>query len=317
MHIAGGLPQVVAEWKDREVDSLDTDRLPRIAQEVIDGRYEPLAQELRKAEDREFLFQLAIMPSILPVAALADLSGKSPQQLSDILQDWCGRRLLKKTNGTYQFEHEKKQDLARSTLRQVLNQQGKPTAREVYDFYLANVGFPDKSHPDAPAYWRFAAALRAWADLSVGEVRFLEQAVECRFSEKGRVRDVPKVRAIIPAPWATRFLLFHLAATSFPDTQQVVDSLFDNVLEDPERFRRPGNLAKGLVNVLVAYGKAERLGDFDRVLDELRQLQKARPEDADVAGQLANGLVNALFAYGNAERLADVERVLDELRQLQ
>ena len=111
-------------------------------------------------------------------------------------------------------------------------------------------------------------------------------------------------------------MLFHLAGTASPDTWEVVDSLFHNVLEDPERFRRPSNLAKGIVNALSAFANAERLADVERVLDELRGLQKARPKDAEVAGSLASGLFNALNYYRNAKRLGDVERVLGELRGL-
>ena len=66
--IAKGLPEAVAQWKERGVESFDATRLEEITDDVVAGRYAPLAAELRDGktqDDQPWLFQLSIMPRIV------------------------------------------------------------------------------------------------------------------------------------------------------------------------------------------------------------------------------------------------------------
>ena len=129
---------------------------------------------------------------------------------------------------------------------------------------------------------------------------------------------LPSAKAILKAPWNTRFLLFHIAAARLPDTGNLVCQLDASVMADRQAgWEAPLNFAQGLFNAALAYGNTSRLEEVERVLGELRQLQQKFPDQPEIALRLAKGLVNAAVAYGNASRLEDVERVLGELRQLQ
>ncbi len=319
--IAKGLPEAVSQWKELGVDSFDAPRLEEITDDVVKGRYAPLAAELRDektTDDQPWLFQLSIMPGILTEHGLGQLWDCPTQVVHRFLRKWCDRALLKTEDGRYLFAHEKKQEVTRKALGEELVQNGREQAQALYDFYRSNVGFPNDAHPEAGFYLAFASALGPWAALSASETELLEQPMWL-LMDSGPVPEIGAagLAEARKAPWNARFFLFHRAASRLPETGPLLEALEPELFDDSAAAEAdPLNLAKGLVNAANAYGDAGRLEEVERLLGRLEALAAKDPEQGEVAVALAKGLVNAANAYGDAGRLEEVKKLLGRLEAL-
>ncbi len=319
--IAGGWPEAISEWKTQGVDRFDPERLRQITDDSVKGRYASLEAELTDqavAKDRPRLYQLSIMPKILTELALARLWNCEAQEVHDFLRFWSGHALLKKENGRYLFAHEKKHDVARRVLGDALFNGGQSAARALYDFYLSNVGFPTEAQPESAYYLYFALTLKPWAGLTEDEAALLGGSVSMALDAGARPQLSDRVvQVALKAPWNTRFVLYHLAASGLPETADLLEAIGDGVLDDQAAMKSdPLNFAQGLVNASNDYGKAERLVEVERLLQRLGDLVELHPGQVEIALRLAQGLFNASHDYGKAERLVEVERLLQRLGDL-
>ncbi len=319
--IAGGWPEAIAEWKKQGIDRFDPRRLQQITDDSVQGRYATLEAELidpELAKDRPRLYQLSIMPKILTEPALARLWDCAPQEVHDFLRTWSGRALLKTEDGRYLFAHEKKQDVARRILGEALFNGGQSEGRALYNFYLSNVGFPNAEQPEAGLYLFFSLALQQSAALTDAETNLLSELIAMMVGSGSKPRlNSGALQMATRAPWNTRFLIYHLAASGLPETGDLLETIGNGLLDDTAAAKSdPANLAKGLVNAANAYGNAERMEDVERLLERLQELAQQHPEQADIALEVATGLFNAAVDYGNAERMEDVERLLVHIRVL-
>ena len=324
LRIAGGLPQVVAEWKDQEISALDLRQLQVAANDVISSRYASLGTELRSANDREFLFQLAIMPSILPVVSLSVLTGRDLDAINHALDDWTHRRLLRRRRvGTgpaepihWEFDHEKKQEVARSVLENALHDRGKRAARHLLDFFLSHVGINCEEHPEAREYLVYAEDIAHWVQPAEEEKTFVPKALICQAQSDNWRSNLPPVSASLRAPWNTRFLLYHSAIGGLPETKDLVSALEPGVLRDLRRANRsPRNVATGLNWAIDGYADAGQLARIRSMLQLLREFCRNQ-DDHEVKRLFARALYKCIALFGKAEQLGKVRSLLNELRAL-
>ena len=321
VEIARGWPEAIAECKKQGMDRFDAGRLQQITDDSVHGRYATLEVELidpQLVKDRPRLYQLSIMPKILTEPALARLWDCAPQEVHDFLRTWSGRALLKTEDGRYLFAHEKKQDVARRVLGEALFNGGQGEGRALYNFYLSNVGFSNAEQPEAGLYLFFSLALQPSAALMGAETELLSALITMMGDSGSKPRlSSGALQMAIRAPWNTRFLIYHLAASGLPETGDLLGTIGNGLLDDAAVAKSdPANLAMGLVNAAAAYGDAERLEDVERLVERLQELAQQHPEQAEIAVRLAKGLFYAAAVYGDAERLEDVERLLVHIRVL-
>ncbi len=320
VEIAKGLPEAISQWKERGVHSFDVPRLEEITDDVVKGRYAPLAAELRDektTDDQSWLFQLSIMPRILTEHGLGQLWDCPIQKVHSFLRNWCDRALLKKEDDRYLFAHEKKQEVTQKVLAEELVQNGRAPARGLYNFYLSNVGFPNEVHPEAWFYLAFALGLH-WAVVTEAERQLLTQSFLLLFDSGPVPRlGAAALAAVGKAPWNTRFFLFHRASLKPRGSGALLSYL------EPRLFARKAvsqadrlNLAQGLYNLTTTHGEAGRLQEMKRWLGMLRTLAEEDPGESEIAVWLAKGLFNAMTSYGNAQCLEEAVGLLPHLEAL-
>lgn len=319
MEIAGGLPEVVVPWRERGVERLDFPLLTELARDVVESRYTPLTQELREpaaAEARPLLFQLAIMPHIPTEKALSQLTGQSPQQIRDFLEQWRRRGLLKYSDSHYAFAHEKKQEMVRNSLARDLIERGKEPAQALYKFLLENAGFANEVHPTAPAYIDFAWSISKCAQVSDAEIDLLQSARKfVREPAENAALAVPDLNLLPRFPWNARFLVFHRACAV--DAIEYAELLESSVFDDSSEWRRePRQFTKGAFNALSSSGRFPTTALATRLLLKMEQLNADFPGDEVIAWDLVRTLVNLTDVYGKKLMFGELRMALGRLDSL-
>lgn len=351
--ISGGLPEIVAAWRDGVVGSYDPRRLRQIAEDIRGRRYLDLEEALddAPASDRALLLSAALIRHPMALVSLAEMNDRSPQDCMDALRKW-EQTLLRRASANsagvvFDFQHEKKRDAVLKRLPETFADLGASVDANVYRFLLGHFASATDADPFADLYLNDAIelALRSGhtpnrrVELSgLAALRVLvsskgEALAEARWDQaKAFLRNWPRnLQALFFVRLLTQLAKndIVLAAMRIPGMPEVVDGWHhearQEILGEASAWLRTPHQsppaaggaraeAAALSRLIGLLARYQRSSDIECIVSELLALKAKFPADPGTTGQVANGLAFALTYYADLRLSDDVVRLLRELR---
>ena len=336
LKIAGGLPQVIAEWRRAKLLSFDSAELERRAADIRERRYGGWGQVLESAgrEERRTLLCLALMGHAMPVSALAELSGQDSQACIDVLRIWTDRDLLQSQYlerqhlPVYTFEHENKRWVALRYLPATFPDGAQEVRQSAYEFALAHFNLAEfwPPRPDQPTsvyYLGDALELAEEGSLParVRDVSVLRSVLEMAFV--GYLRDSPdpswwEAWQSWPHPFQAWILDFSItspwldADAGMVKLQQWLAVASRPVMSLGQAIAE----AAALANLTARTAVRNRPDLFAQLFDNLQSFNRAYATSVPIAIECGRAAVNGILLFGSSRNEKGLDEMLKALSRL-
>ena len=331
VNMSGGLPQIVAGWRESGMQSGQVEELQDVADSVRAGKYRYLARMLEQApvRERELILAVCLVEHPLSAAELAELLRRPPgaeeeQACFDSLRAWAGKHLLRQHVGSpvrFSPEHEKKREVALDSLNGTMADGGRSVHERAHDFLLDRIELfspLDSAFNDAMELaWR--SPLLAGRQADMARMRAVAEAIRT-----GRLpADADSDQWELPAGWPRRLqaLFLEMSLTyNYGDPVRVGERLWAWVAESPsppQDVRRARALADAQNMLAVESRKRLWLPILGGILNRLRRLHGAFVGDRWIAESLADTATVAAGAACQLKQIENAKSVIKLVRELE